>query len=160
MDLPALYEEDMHAWCLHQAGVLRRLKTAGIPLPNDLDLEHVAEEIEDLGNEQRFQVEENLVRVLEHLLKLALHPEDPAVRHWSKEVVAFLAAAQRRYARSMRRAIDTAKLWRQAVRLVTTEDDGIPPLPELMPFTLDELLDEDADPRALAARLAQLIAAA
>ncbi len=163
MDLPALYEEDMHAWCLHQAALLRRLAAAGLPLPNDLDLEHVAEEIEDLGNEQRFQVEGNLERALEHLLKLALRPDDPAEAHWRREVIAFLGTAQGRYARSMRRAIDVGKLWRRACRLAGAqlgdERGRIPGVPDAMPFTLDELLDEEADPRALAARLAAAIAA-
>ena len=163
MDLPALYEEDMHAWCLHQAAVLRRLKASGLPLPNDLDLDHVAEEIEDLGNEQRVQVEGNLERAIEHLLKLALRPEDPAEAHRRREVIAFLDAAQRRYARSMRQAIDPARLWRRGCRLASAqlgdERGRIPDLPPEMPFTLDDLLDEDADPRALALRLAAAMGA-
>jgi hypothetical protein len=161
MDLPALYDDDMHAWCLHQAEALRRLRASGIPLPNDLDLEHVAEEIEDLGNEQRFQVESNLERALEHLLKLAILPDDPAQNHWRSEVAAFLAATRRRYARSMRRSIEPDKLWRQRCRIarlsVGRDVDAMPGLPAAMPFTLEELLDEEADPRALAARLAALI---
>jgi hypothetical protein len=164
MDLPALYDDDMHAWCLQQAAALRRLRASGARLPNELDLEHVAEEIEDLGNEQRFQVEGNLERALEHLLKLALLPGDAAQRHWRKEVAAFLAAARRRYARSMRRVIEPDKLWRQGCRLARLElglDAAEPAgLPVSMPFTLEELLDEEADPRALAARLAALIATA
>lgn len=47
MDGPALHDKDTHAWTLQPTGVLRRLKASGIPLPNDLDLDHVAEEIED-----------------------------------------------------------------------------------------------------------------
>jgi len=40
-----LYDEDFYAWTQHQAALLRRLSPAG----NELDLEHIAEEIEDLG---------------------------------------------------------------------------------------------------------------
>ena len=76
MDQAALYDEDIYAWSQHQARVLRALYQAGTGarLPNDLDLEHIAEEIEDLGNEQRFQVESNLGQALAHLIKVVALP--------------------------------------------------------------------------------------
>src|SRR5215471_15258146 len=40
-----LYEEDFYAWTQQQAELLRRLPT----ISNELDIEHIAEEIEDLG---------------------------------------------------------------------------------------------------------------
>jgi hypothetical protein len=40
-----LYDEDFYAWTQQQAALLRRLPPPG----NELDLEHIAEEIEDLG---------------------------------------------------------------------------------------------------------------
>jgi serine/threonine-protein kinase RIO1 len=71
MALPARYDDDRHAWALHQAEALRRLNAAGLPLPNALDLQDVAEEIEALGNEQRFQVEGNLEQPLANVLEAA-----------------------------------------------------------------------------------------
>ena len=85
MDQAALYEEDIYAWSQHQAAVLRRMATNPAVLPNDLDLEHVAEEIEEVGNEQRFGAESNLVQALIHLIRIVALPEDQAVRHWTKE---------------------------------------------------------------------------
>ena len=41
----SLYEEDFYAWTQRQAELLRRLA----PVGNELDMEHIAEEIEDLG---------------------------------------------------------------------------------------------------------------
>lgn len=140
MDLTALYDDEMHAWALHQAAVLRRLKASGIPLPNDLDLDHVAEEIEDLGNEQRFRVESNLAQALAHLVKIALLPEDPAVGHGRKEVVAFLGKARRSWRPSMRRVFDLGDVWRDATCLVRGEfqADALPPpdLPAEAPLPL------------------------
>ena len=46
-----LYEADFYAWTRHQARELRRLKE--LRLNADLDLDHVAEEIEDLGSSER-----------------------------------------------------------------------------------------------------------
>jgi hypothetical protein len=164
MDQTALYEADLYAWSQHQAQLLRGLAAAGARLPNDLDLEHVAEEIEDLGTEQRFAVEGNLVQALIHLIKLAALPGDDATRHWFKETGAFLYNAGRRYRPSMRRAVDPAALWSDACRLATRdlEIDGhaAPPLPPICPFALEELLEPEADPRVLAARLADTLRAA
>jgi hypothetical protein len=39
-----------------------------------LDLVHLAEEVEDLGSEQRWAVESQLERIIEHLLKLEHSP--------------------------------------------------------------------------------------
>jgi hypothetical protein len=164
MDHTALYEEDIYAWSQAQARVLRDLGRSGLCLPNELDLEHVAEEIEDLGNEQRFAAEINLVQALVHLIKLVALPQDQAVRHWMKETGAFLYNAARRYRPSMRRAMDAQALWTDACRLATREleIDGhaVPALPAATPFALEELVDGQADPRALAARLAEAVAAA
>ena len=79
MDQGALYLEDFYAWSQHQARVLRALAETGIRLPADLDLEHVAEEIEDLGDEQRFQVESNLARALAQMIKVVALPGPPPV---------------------------------------------------------------------------------
>jgi hypothetical protein len=76
MDRTALHEEDIHAWSQHQAKLLRGLSGSGLGLPNDLDLEHVAEEIEEVGNEKRFAAESNLVQAFVHLIKIVALPED------------------------------------------------------------------------------------
>jgi hypothetical protein len=158
MDLPALYDEDVYAWALHQAEALRRLKASGLPLPNDLDLDNVVEEIESLGNEQLFQVESNLRQAMIHLVKLARSPDDEATAHWTSETIAFIENALDRYRPSMRRALDVQALWAKARRRLRRDTaDDVGAVPEACPFTLDELLDEDADPRALAARLAALL---
>ncbi|MBX9701240.1 MAG: DUF29 domain-containing protein [Acetobacteraceae bacterium] len=157
MDQTALYEEDIHAWSQHQARLLRGLAQAGLRLPNDLDLAHVAEEIEEVGNEQRFQAESNLLQALLHLIKMAALPEDQSVRHWRKETSAFLLNARRRYRPSMRRLMDVETLWSDACRLarqdLEADDHALPTLPSRCPFALEELLSEAAEPRALAARL-------
>ena len=163
MDQAALYDEDIYAWSQHQAQVLRALAGAGARLPNDLDLEHVAEEIEDLGNEQRFQVESNLGQALAHLIKIVALPQDQAVRHWTKEANAFLKNASRRYRPSMRRSIEPGKIWEWARQDAAgdLEFDGhaVPCLPTEPPFAIEDLVDRAADARALAARLTTLLQA-
>ena len=158
MDGVTLYEEDIYAWSQAQAEALRRLASAGLPLPNDLDLVHVVEEIEEVGNEQRFQAESNLIQALVHLIKMVALPEDQAVRHWRKETRAFLRNAARRYRPSMRRAIALETLWanarRDAGQDLADDGHGLPVLPETCPFTVEDLIDPDASVTALQDRLA------
>ena len=64
-----LYETDFYAWTRRQARELRRLKA--LRLNVELDLDHVAEEIEDLGSSERDTCRSHVERILEHFLKLA-----------------------------------------------------------------------------------------
>ena len=63
-----LYEEDFFAWTRDQATALRRLSKERWNGP--LDLEHLAEEIEDVGSERRDAIRSQLRRIIEHCLKL------------------------------------------------------------------------------------------
>lgn len=73
-----LYEADFYAWTRQQARALRRLKELR---PNaELDLDHVAEEIEDLGLSQRDTCRRQVERILEHFLKLAWSPSPQSRR--------------------------------------------------------------------------------
>jgi Domain of unknown function DUF29 len=63
-----LYEEDFYAWTRDQAASLRRMAKDRWNGP--LDLEHLAEEIEDVGSERRDAVRGRIRRIIEHCLKL------------------------------------------------------------------------------------------
>jgi hypothetical protein len=63
-----LYEEDFFAWTRNQASALRRMAKDRWNGP--LDLEHLAEEIEDVGSDRRDAVRSQVRRIIEHLLKL------------------------------------------------------------------------------------------
>src|SRR3954454_13429718 len=65
MDQPASYDEDFLAWSEQQAAVLREL-AGRRGLPNELDLEHVAEEIEDLGRAEFNAVKSYIRQILAH----------------------------------------------------------------------------------------------
>jgi hypothetical protein len=83
-DVGELYERDFYAWTQDQAALLRAWPEA--LRPNALDLNHLAEEIEDLGRSQRRAARSLLLQVVQHLLKLRLHPDRQSERHWKKEV--------------------------------------------------------------------------
>jgi hypothetical protein len=67
-----LYETDFCAWTGRQAHELRRLKD--LRLNVELDLDHVAEEIEDLGTSEHDTCHSQVQRILEHFPKPGFSP--------------------------------------------------------------------------------------
>jgi hypothetical protein len=139
-----LYETDVLIWSERQAGLLRRV-AAGEPVNEAPDWPNIIEEIESVGNEQRFAVESNLVQALIHMLKAMAWPSSRDVPHWQAEARVFRANAESRFTPSMRQRIDLARLYRRALRGLPDSIDGQAPLPvpDACPVTLDQLLTED-----------------
>jgi hypothetical protein len=63
-----LYETDFYAWSEEQARAIREGRF------EDLDIENVAEEIEDLGKRERRELQNRLEVILSHLLKWVYLP--------------------------------------------------------------------------------------
>jgi len=85
MDVDAeLYNQDFLAWTQAQAEHLRAAAGARSNLP--IDWEHVAEEIESLGNRERLELEARLATIAEHLLKLQHSPAQEPRGGWAGTV--------------------------------------------------------------------------
>ncbi|TDH61025.1 DUF29 domain-containing protein [Dankookia rubra] len=82
-----LHECDFYACTQDRAALLRAWPEA--LRPNALDLNHLAEEIEDSGEFQRRAARSLPLHVIQHLLKLRLHPDRQSERRWKKEVNGF-----------------------------------------------------------------------
>jgi len=157
MATPTLYDEDIYAWAEEQAAALRRL--AGLQgLPNDLDLEHVVEEIADLGLSELNGAKSFIRNILTHLVMATVDPDANAQRHWAEEIVTWRLDLLDRLTPAMRRRIDLDLLWSQALRaaeakLVAYHQDRAPEpvrrLPPLRviacPFSLDDLTADRFD---------------
>ena len=63
------YEKDVVAWAYEQAALLRAGKLASI------DIEHIAEEIEDVGKSEQREFASRMAVLLAHLLKWQFQPE-------------------------------------------------------------------------------------
>jgi hypothetical protein len=99
-----LYDEDFYAWTREQADALRRLAAERWNGP--LDLERLAEEVEDLGSSQRHAVESLIERVLEHLLKLEYSPAADLRRGWLISVLHARNHARKRMTAAMRQEVE------------------------------------------------------
>jgi hypothetical protein len=64
-----LYDEDFYAWALRTAALLRQRRFA------EIDIAHLAEELEDMGKRERRALESYLRNVTLHLLKWRYQPE-------------------------------------------------------------------------------------
>jgi hypothetical protein len=140
-----LYEDDILLWSERQADLLRRHFVGERINSAELDWPNIIEEIESVGNEQLRAVNYNLSQALIHMLKAKAWPSSRDVPHWEADARAFRANAADRFAPSMRRRIDLAKVYRRALRGLPDTIDGQPPLgvPDACSMTLDDLLAED-----------------
>ena len=150
-----LYERDALAWSDRQAALLRRI-AAGERLNEAVDWANVIEEVQDVGLSELRACESLIQQAISHLLKLHAWPGSRAADHWRDEVGTFLDDAGRRFTPSMRQRMDLGELFARALRRARSarDDAGRPRLlPNVCPYTLDDLLDRDFDVDALAARL-------
>ncbi len=77
----ALYETDFYQWTLRQASLLREEDYA------DLDIDNLIEEIEDMGNNARHELDSRLTTIMEHMLKLMREPKSRAARGWQHTIL-------------------------------------------------------------------------
>jgi hypothetical protein len=152
------YADDFYLWSQEQAALLRALPGSGRDLPNALDIENIAEEIESVGRGELGRVESYLVQVVIHLLKLAsLGDEAEPASHWRREIFNLQAIWPSHYVPSMRQNIDLATIWRRSVRTaertLASYGDRLLPLPETSPLLLDDLLNESIEIDALFAKV-------
>ena len=68
-EYPSQYEADFYQWSLEQAHLLRSGEWKAV------DVEHLAEEIEDMGKSLRREWESRLKVLIVHLLKWVFQPE-------------------------------------------------------------------------------------
>jgi len=149
--LRSLYDEDFYAWTQEQAELLRRGRAGA----NDLDIEHIAEEIEDLGKSELHACQSLCEHIIEHLLKLEHSGLDEPTRHWRKEIVEWRVQLERKLTRSILAKLELKERYHYALRLLRSFEDEAPGLmqriPAECPYTLDQIVgsgDEDWFPPA------------
>ena len=142
----SLYEEDFYAWTQQQAERLRRLPVVG----NEIDLEHIAEEIEDLGRSDLRAAQSLCEHIVEHFLKLEYSGLDEPPDHWVDEIVEWRLQLEKILTRSIEAKLDLPSRYRAALRLVRRLERDAPGLmgrvPAQFPYTLEQIVssgDED-----------------
>src|ERR1017187_5391674 len=141
LDQSGIYDEVFLEWPRRSAELLRagRFEQA--------DIEHIAEEIEDMGIRDLRALDSPLEVLLAHLLKWGFQREKRS-RSWEKTIAVQRKGVERLLERnpSLRRRIkmDLTSNYRFAVRLAAIET-GLPKshFPAECPFTVEQILDPE-----------------
>jgi hypothetical protein len=136
-----LYEQDLHAWSEAQADLLRRRRFA------ELDLEHVVEEIEDVGGSLYREVRSRIRTIMEHLLKLEHSAASEPRAGWKRTIRrerADLAedltpSLRPRIERGLARFYTAARTEAAAALRAHGEPAAADALPQTAPYTLDQI---------------------
>jgi hypothetical protein len=139
-----LYDTDFHAWTLQQADLLRQGEY------DQLDTEHLIEEIEDMGKSQQRELSSRLVVLIAHLLKWHFQA-DKRSRSWQATI-----RVQRhqllellRQNPSLRTRLDRAitEAYEVAVNTAWVETGlDYMTFPPACPYTSQQILDSDFFP--------------
>jgi hypothetical protein len=143
-----LYEADFYAWTRQQALELRRLAKTRPNLP--LDLEHIAEEIRDLGKSERDTVFSLAQRIIEHLLLIEHSPAADQRLHWADEIDGFRDQMKRKLSPTIRRHLkrDFPAVYASGRRMVERklrrygEERAAMTLPDNCPYTVEQVLGD------------------
>lgn len=142
LKLQKIYEIDEDKWLEETLNLLKDNNF------NELDLEHLIEELEDLGKERKSRVASLLEQIIRHLLLLEYWTAEYEFNshHWQTEVINFrnqinwgLTANLKNYL-----ANNKEKIYQNALRYVQKKTQAkIPNLPDNCPYSLEKLLDDN-----------------
>jgi Domain of unknown function DUF29 len=138
------YEKDVVAWASEQAALLRAGKFSAI------DIEHIAEEIEDVGKSEKRELASRMAVLLAHLLKWQ-HQPDRRGSSWTRTI-----KVQRRgivealdETPSLRGSLSDVRwlrrAWDDAVAKAIDET-GLDNFPEDCPWSMDQVLQPEFFP--------------
>jgi hypothetical protein len=144
-DLAALYDQDFYAWSQRASELLRKGSFA------EADIEHVAEEIEDMGKERQHALKSQARRLILHLLKWEFQPAMRS-RSWRSSITDARAEiadllkenpSLKRFTREL-----PGEVYEWAVHQATDETGlGRKHFPEVCPYTFEKLIDRNFPPR-------------
>lgn len=138
------YEEDFYGWLTVNIGLLKQKKV------NEMDIEHLIEELEDMGNNKRHALVSRLAQLIFHLLKWQYQP-DFRGRSWEASI-----QEQRRKVKKLLLENPSLKselekfiieAYEDALLLIKKETPiDLKLLPETCPYKFDKISDNNFYP--------------
>ena len=135
-----LYDEDFALWTAETARLLREGRFV------EIDIEHLAEEIEDMGKSQHRELLSRLTVIIQHLLNWQCQPAKRS-RSWQSTVTVQRTELERLFEQSpsLRRTLprSVARVYRDAVRQASIETGlALDSFPRECLFSLEQILDQ------------------
>ena len=132
------YEKDIIVWATEQAALLRAGKLSA------LDIEHIAEEIEDVGKSEKRELSSRVAMLLSHLLKWE-YQADRRSKSWTSTIgdqrkrIALALKATPSLRASLTDADWLEEAWLDARSQARTAT-GLDNFPESCPWSIDQIL--------------------
>ena len=137
--LSSIYEEDYQQWLDETVLLLKNRQV------DSLDYEHLIEELEALGREQKNAVESLVIQIIQHLLfyQYWSSEREDNERHWRGELIGFRTQLELRLTTNLRNHLSNRLdyLYGKARKMAEVKTDL--KLPSASPYTLADILDED-----------------
>lgn len=136
------YEVDVIAWANEQAAFIRAGQF------DKLDLEHLADEIEDVGKSEQREFENRMVLLLTHLLKWQ-YQESHRGASWERTIKDQRNMIQRRLTKtpSLKSLVTQDEFWldtwADATRMAENETGLLNPFPVSCPWSFEQIMNSD-----------------
>jgi hypothetical protein len=146
IDLTNLYETNYERWL---ETTIKLLTNRQLDL---IDYDHLIQELQELGNEQKRAVESLLEQVIRHLLLYQYWREEfeRNANHWEAEIIGFRTQLRRRLTTNLRNYLshELPSIYCDALKYVKAKTK-LNSLPTDCPYTLEQILDESWLPTIL-----------
>ena len=137
----AHYEADVIAWAHRQVALLRAGRF------DELDIEHIADEIEDVARSEQRELASRMAVLLTHLIKWQHQPQRRG-RSWRLTIRNQRRGIERRLRRtpSLQASLRDAEWWTDAwddAFAQASAETGLEDLTEVCPWTAEQILDHN-----------------
>jgi hypothetical protein len=144
---PASYDNDVIAWANEQARLLRAGRF------DALDIEHIADEIEDVGKSEKRELASRMAVLLTHMLKWQYQPGGRG-NSWRRTIkeqrnrVGLCIDQTPSLKAELRDSFWWSDVWSDAVAKAS-EETGLGEFPECCPWTFDQIMNPEFWPASL-----------
>ncbi len=139
-NLKNIYEIDEHLWLEETIKMLKENRL------NDLDIEHLIEELESLGKRDKNRVSSFLEQIIRHLLLLQYWEVEKKrnKNHWRAEIQGFRTQLRKYLTTNLRNylAEELDNIYEDALGYVQEKTGFSVNFSEECPYTLEQLLDK------------------
>ncbi len=138
-NLISLYENEYEQWLVETINLLKENRF------NELDKEHLIEELEELSRREKKTVERFLEQIIRHLLLLQYWTVEYEynANHWLAEIMSFRTQINEDLTQNLRNYLEEnqAKVYEKALKYVRQKTGYEIIFPENCPYSLEQLLD-------------------
>jgi hypothetical protein len=141
LELKKLYEIDDHLWLEKTIELLKEKNF------EQLDLANLIEELESLSRKDKAKVSSLLEQIIRHLLLCQYWEQEKEnnLYHWQAEIVGFRSQIERLLTTNLSNHLELEldNIYQSALRFVNQKTAHTVKFPDICPYSLEQLLDQD-----------------